>query len=242
MLKDYQDAHGHEIYDYLNSRGGYEIVERDDGYVDSSGGAMDYLAEYKDWSLHQKKAIRYARGRVLDIGCGAGRVLLYLQQKGCDVMGIDISPLAIKVCKERGIQNVRVMSVTQVSSKQGVFDTIIMYGNNFGLFSSSKRARWLLKRFHKITLGEARIIAESNDPYQTNMPEHLQYHKLNRKRGRMGGQVRIRVRYKKYVTPWFDYLLVSKNEMTDILKGTGWRIKRHFPSTWASYIVVIGKE
>lgn len=242
MLKDYQDAHGHEIYDYLNGRGGYEIVERDDGYVDDSGGAKDYFAEYKDWPPHQKKAIQYARGRVLDIGCGAGRCLLYLQQKGLDVMGIDISPLAVKVCKRRGIQNVGVLSITQVSSKLGVFDTIIMFGNNFGLFANCDRARRFLKRFHKVTSAKARIIAESGDPYQTNMPEHLQYHKLNRKRGRMPGQVRIRVRYKKYVTPWFDYLLVSKNEMADILNGTGWRIEQLFVSTWAPYAVVIGKE
>lgn len=58
----------------------------------------------------------------------------------------------------------------------------------------------------------------------------------------MPGQVRIRVRYKKYVTPWFDYLLVSKNEMADILNGTGWRIEQLFVSTWAPYAVVIGKE
>ena len=242
MLKDRQDAHGHEIYDYLNGKGGYEIVERDDGYIDASDAAKDYFAEYKNWPLHQKKAIRYARGRVLDIGCGAGRCLLYLQQKGLDVMGIDISPLAIQVCKKRGIQNVRVFSITQVSSKLGVFDTIIMFGNNFGLFSNRDRARWLLKRFHKVTSEKARIIAESGDPYQTNVPEHLEYHKLNRKRGRMPGQVRIRVRYKKYITPWFDYLLVSKNEMTDVLHGTGWRIERFFASTWAAYAVVIGKE
>lgn len=239
MLKDRQDAHGHEIYDYLNGKGGYEIVERDDGYVDASGGAKDYFAEYKDWPPHQKKAIQYARRRVLDIGCGAGRCLLYLQQKGLDVMGIDISPLAVKVCKKREIQNVRVLSITQVSSKLGIFDTIIMFGNRF---ANRDRARWLLKRFHKVTSEKARIIAESGDPYQTNLPEHLQYHKRNRKRGRMSGQVRIRVRYKKYVTPWFDYLLVSREEMADILNGTGWRIEQLFVSPWALYAVVIGKE
>jgi SAM-dependent methyltransferase len=242
MLKDHQDAHGHEIYDYLNGKGGYEIVERDDGFIDVSGGAKYYFAEYKDWPPHQKKATQYARGRVLDIGCGAGRCLLYLQKKGLDAMGIDISPLAVKVCKKRGIQNVRLLSINQVSSKLGVIDTIIMYGNNFGLFSNRDRARWLLKRFHKITSGKARIIAESVDPYQTNIPEHLEYHKRNRKRGRMCGQVRIRVRYKKYVTPWFDYLLVSREEMADILKGTGWKIERFFVSAGAPYAVVIEKE
>ena len=39
----------------------------------------------------------------------------------------------------------------------------------------------------------------------------------------MGGQVRIRIRYKDYATPWFDYLLVSKKELAEILDGTGWQ-------------------
>ncbi len=47
MLKDHQDAYGHELLDYLNGITGSEIVERDDGYVDASGGAKDYFAEYK---------------------------------------------------------------------------------------------------------------------------------------------------------------------------------------------------
>ncbi|MCK4414566.1 MAG: class I SAM-dependent methyltransferase [Candidatus Eisenbacteria sp.] len=41
------------------------------------------------------------RGRILDVGCGAGRSMLYLQQKGRAVTGIDISPLAIEVCRRR---------------------------------------------------------------------------------------------------------------------------------------------
>jgi hypothetical protein len=47
MLKDHQDALGHGVYDYLKGKVGYEIVERDDGYVDASGGVRDYFAEYK---------------------------------------------------------------------------------------------------------------------------------------------------------------------------------------------------
>jgi hypothetical protein len=48
------------MWDYLHGRNGYEIVERDDGYIDSDGGAKDYFAEYKDWPRHQRQAIRYA--------------------------------------------------------------------------------------------------------------------------------------------------------------------------------------
>jgi hypothetical protein len=101
-----------------------------------------------------------------------------------------------------------------------------MLGGNFGLVDNPKRAKRLLRIFDKITGEKARIIASTLDPGNTDNHFHLEYHKLNRKKGRMPGQIRLRVRYKKYVTPWSDYLFVSKNEMKKILKGTGWEVKR----------------
>ena len=88
------------------------------------------------------------------------------------------------------------MSVTQLGSDLGRFDTLLMLGKNFGLFGSFKRARRLLKRFYDMTSGKGRIIAETLDPYKTRDPFHLEYHKLNRESGRMSGQVRLRVRFK----------------------------------------------
>jgi len=240
-MRPSQDAYGRALYDYYLGKGGYEINERDDGYVASSPGPRAYLAEYKDWSPHEKKAVRLARGKVLDIGCGGGCVALHLQEKGLDVAGIDISPLAIKVCKARGLRKAKVMSITQVSRRLGIFDTILMFGNNFGLFASRRRARWLLRRFHAMTANDARIIAESIDPYSTD-PCHRAYHKLNRRRGRMAGQIRLRIRYKTWATPWFDYLLVSKDEMRTVLRGTGWRVQRLIDLNAFRYIAVIEKE
>ena len=66
------------------------------------------------------------------------------------------------------------------------------------------------------------IIAETRDPYKTDNPAHLRYHERNRRRGRMGGQIRMRHRFRQYVGKWFDYLFVSKEEMKEILEGTGW--------------------
>ena len=103
-MKKNQDAYGHEIWEYHKTRQGIEIVERDDGYIDVSPWPIVYFNEYKKWPKQDKIAIKYVKGKVLDVGCGAARHSLYLQGKGHDVLGIDNSPLAIKVCKERGLK------------------------------------------------------------------------------------------------------------------------------------------
>lgn len=232
MLKDNQDAYGHQLYDLYNGRRIVELVERDDGLIDPSESLPRYyLSEYKDWTPREKLATRYVKGRVLDIGCGGGRWSLYLQKKGHDVLGIDSSPLAVKVCKLRGIRNVVTKSITDIGPSMGTFDTILMIGNNFGLFGNPVRARRLLKKFYNLTSPDARIIAESLNIYKRPInPIHRQYHVRNRKLGRMPGQVRIRIRYLNFATQWFDYLLVSKPEMKNILKGTGWKIVKFLDS------------
>lgn len=241
-MKPEEDAYGEEIWAYYKGREVFEIVERDDGYISASNLPKVYFSEYEDWSPHEKRAMEFVKGRVLDIGCGAGRHSLYLQSKGFDVLGIDVSPLAIKVCKLRGLKKAEVMSIQDIDFKPDSFDTIIMMGNNFSLFGSFEKARRLLKRFHKITSKDALIIAETRDPYATDNPAHLEYHEFNKKRGRMAGQLRIRIRCGKYATPWFDYLLVSKKEMKEILKGTGWKVKEFIDSGDSQYIAVIEKE
>lgn len=106
-----------------------------------------------------------------------------------------------------------------------------MMGHNFGLVGNVTRARWLLKKFLKMTNPGAKILAETQDLYQTTAPCHLAYHQLNRDSGRIGGQLRIRVRYRQFATPWFDYLFVSKPEMEQILHGTGWTVERYIDAT-----------
>jgi SAM-dependent methyltransferase len=67
--------------------------------------ANDYVAEYANRVLRPAEVmilVRYREalsGRVLEIGCGAGRVLGYLQTLGGEVHGIDISPEMIKQCR-----------------------------------------------------------------------------------------------------------------------------------------------
>ena len=230
------DAFGHALLDHLEGRGGVELVERSDGHIDLSAGADVYFAEPTGM---QVDVVERATGRVLDVGCGAGRYSLYLQEHGREVVAIDASPLAVEVCRRRGLRDVRLLTLEQVNASLGRFDTILMLGNNLGLLGSYRRAKRTLRQLHQVAQPRARIIAETLDPYQSNNPDHLAYHAQNRAKGRMGGQIRMRVRYKAYNTPWFDYLFVSRAELEAIVQNTGWTISAIVAADGPSYVVVL---
>jgi SAM-dependent methyltransferase len=240
-MSRHDDAFGHLIHDFHCGMPAREIIERDDGLIDVSSGPAAYFTGYPDWPADERRAVDLARGRVLDIGCGAGRHALYLQGRGLDVVGIDLSPLAVRTCRERGLRDVRVLGITQVGSGLGRFDTILMMGSNFGLLASMSRARWLLRKFRSITSESAFIIAESADPHDTVKPCHLDYHRINLERGRLPGQVRIRVRYQTLIGEWFDYLKVSRDEMKMVIEGTGWHVARFIPGHGTVYSAILNK-
>lgn len=224
------DAFGQMLLDGA----GTEIIERDDGFLDTA--KLVYFAPVTQWPAVERRALRWVRGRVLDAGLGAGRVALELQRRGRSVVGIDISPGAVEVARERGVRDVRLLAFEEVDDSIGQFDTIVMLGNNFGLFGSPSKARRLLRRLRPLA---DRIVAASIDPHATEDPAHLAYQERNRRRGRIAGQLRLRVRYRDLIGPWFDYLFVSPDEMASILEGTQWRITRLLQSGSAYYVAIL---
>jgi len=214
-------------------------IHRDDGYVEDTN-FDGYFSEHDDWPKYEKDALREAKGTVLDVGCGAGRHSLWLQQKGFKVTAIDVSPEAIEVAIKRGIRDCRVMSALQLSFGQTYFDTVLLLGNNFGIAGNPEATKKMLQDIHRITTLEGKIIASSRDPAVTDNPAHLKYHELNRKRGRPIGQVTIRIEYKGELGDWFDLLLVSPSDMARIAEAAGWKMERLFKEN-AGYAAVLSK-
>jgi SAM-dependent methyltransferase len=235
------DAYGRLLHDLVEGKDVFEIVERDDGFIYVFAAGY-LLAPFRKWPSLDRRAMRYVRGRVLDLGCGGGRVALHLQARGLDVVGIEVSPGAVEICRRRGVRDVRLCAIEDVDESLGVFDTIVMLGNNFGLFGSKSRARRLLRRFHGLTTDRARIVAQTFDPHTLVDEVHRSYRERNQRRGRPAGQHRLRVRYRTAATPWFDYLQVSETELANLLDGTGWRLDATLQDEGASYIALLAKE
>lgn len=220
-----EDAFGAAIFDYHSGVDAIEIVERDDGFITASSGPAVYFSEPEDWPEQEREALREARGRVLDIGCGAGRHCLHLQERGQEVVGIDSSPLAVRVCLARGVRSARVLAAGEIYELPGLFDVFLLMGNNLGLLADRRNARWLLERLGGKANANARLIGQSLNPDTETNPVHLAYHERNLARGRLRGQFRMRLRYAEFATPWHDYLFLSPTELAEICKGTGWTIE-----------------
>ena len=75
----------------------------------------------------KKKGVK----RVLDLGCGAGKNLIYLSKKGFDMYGIDCAPEGLKIIKERLKKEKTICSLelgnifNKLPYKDNFFDAII---------------------------------------------------------------------------------------------------------------------
>jgi hypothetical protein len=116
-------------------------------------------------------------------------------------------------------------SVEQIPSGLGLFDTVLLLGNNLGLLASAERAAVVLGNLAAVTKPRGQLLGSGLDPYRTDTETHLAYHDWNRQRGRLPGQVRMRVRDGAIATPWFDYLFVSLAELQEILTSMPWQLR-----------------
>jgi hypothetical protein len=94
-----------------------------------------------------------------------------------------------------------------------------------------------------MTSDDARIVVESRDVErrgEADAPWHRRYRERNVARGRLPGQIRIRVRFRDVIGPWMDYPMVSPNQLREILAGTRWCVARLLDSD-DTYIAIIEK-
>jgi SAM-dependent methyltransferase len=233
-----EDAYGQAMLDHYEGREAWEIIERDDGWVGTSQGTDLYFAPYPEWADRQQAAVDRATGRILDVGCGAGRAMVPLEARGHETVGVDVSPGAVEVCRRRGL-DARERDVADVGDLTGEFDTLLMLGNNFGLVGTRERAPEVLSELAAVAADDAVLYAESRDPTATDDEDHLAYHERNRERGRLPGALRIRVRYRRYATPWFDYLLAAPDEMRTLVADTQWTLTEVIGDETGDYVGVL---
>ena len=222
------DAFGAALLDTLAGQPGTHIVERDDGFVDAMDGSVYFLepgAWSNAWPDADVDALDLVGGRILDVGAGAGRFSLALQSRGHEPVALDTSPGAVDVCRRRGVRQTFLGPIEALADTDPpLFDSVILMGNNLSLLGSAKQAGTMLNTLRRLLRPGGSVVGVCLDTHRTADPVHLAYHQRNRERGRLPGQLRLRVRYRALAGNWFDWLLMSPDELAAISSVAGWRL------------------
>lgn len=239
VLKPHQDAYGQMMLDYLRDGSGYEVVEHDDGFVGIGAGPRLYFADFDAWRQTERDAMAHVCGRVLDVGCGAGRFMLWLRDRGHEVVGVDISPGAIEACRLQGLTETHVLSVGRVSRRLGSFDTVLLLGGNMALLGPWEQARRNLVRLRSVASPGARLVGANRD-VTVSADVHLRERiDDNHSHNRFSGEHRSRIRYRTFTTPYFTSARMSVAELRDLVANTGWSVTDVLDRGEGIYIAVL---
>jgi SAM-dependent methyltransferase len=239
MLQDHEDAFGQALQDHHAGRPGPELMLDVD--VGSSMPALPpawFFQTDDAWPAAERQALAaVAAGPVLDLGCGAGRHALYLQQRGYVVTAIDMSPGAVAVCRARGLRDVRLGDLTDPPGDQR-WGTVLLMCGNLGLAGDWDATHRLLSHLADLAAPGARLIGDSVDPTITDNPQHLAYQQAKREAGLYVGHVRLRLRYGALTTPWWEQLNFRIEDIVPLVAGTGWELEEHRTDGADHYVIL----
>jgi len=88
------------------------------------------------------------KGKLLELGCGAGNSTLWLAEKGYDVSGVDISPTAIDWAREKALEKnmkavFQVGNVVDLKEYSNDFFDIVLDGHCFHCIIGEDRKQFL---------------------------------------------------------------------------------------------------
>jgi len=116
-----KDLMGNAIWDYYHNEDPKDL-QTETSISELDELPVDYLFRtYEDMNDLEQKALDLAKGKVLDIGAGAGSHALYLQnERNLDVTALDISPKSVEVCKLRGVKKAVAENMLHYSGKLSI--------------------------------------------------------------------------------------------------------------------------
>ncbi len=113
-----------------------------------------------DMPALEKEALVAARGRILDVGAGAGCHSLALQAMNKQVTAIDISPLSVATMRERGVLDV---CEQDFFALDGQFDTILMLMNGIGIVGTLARFPEFFMQVDRLLASDGQLLCDSSD-------------------------------------------------------------------------------
>lgn len=109
----------------------------------------------------EKCALETCRGRILDVGAGAGCHSLVLQSRGLDVDAIDISPGCVEVMRRRGVKKSYHSNILELRNSR--YDTVLILMNGIGISGSLDGLNLFLQHLDTLLAPKGQLLVDSTD-------------------------------------------------------------------------------
>jgi SAM-dependent methyltransferase len=128
----------------------YHVLYRERDQSEA-GRFLDRLIEY----LNPK-----VRAKFLDVACGKGRHSIYLNKKGFDVTGIDLSEQNIQRANESSNEHIRFFQHDMREPFEGEFDVVVNLFTSFGYFENDQDNQVSIQRMAESTVEGGRVVID----------------------------------------------------------------------------------
>ena len=109
------------------------------------------------WPAEEILVTRYfnLHGKVLDLGCGAGRTTIALKKMGYNATGIDLMPEMIEAAKEQAKEHemtveLKVMDASSLMFGDAVFDDILFSYNGYEQIPGNEKRKKVLQEVYRV--------------------------------------------------------------------------------------------
>jgi SAM-dependent methyltransferase len=162
MMDKNKDVFGTALWEYHQSPHRQELITWTSLTEEDTVPLSYFFRDHDQMPVLEQKAIELSKGRVLDIGCGAGSHALYLQnQKKIEVIGLDSSSGAIKTASSRGL--IQTVHQSIFDYQEGHYDTLLLLMNGTGICGSLHNLKTLLEKLKSLIHSHGQILLDSSD-------------------------------------------------------------------------------
>jgi SAM-dependent methyltransferase len=214
-----KDLFGKAIFDYQTGNNPQDLITETSISEEDEMSVAYLFRSYKEMPKIEQKALQLAKGKVLDVGCGAGSHSLCLQnEKGLNVTSVDISENAIEACRLRGLKNSKTIDVLDIEDSEK-FDTILLLMNGTGIFGKMNQILKYLQKLKLLLNDEGQILIDSSDLiYMYDQDEEGAYQVPA---DRYYGELSFTIQYKGEKEEEFDWLYVDYNTLQNAAHANG---------------------
>lgn len=183
----------------------------------------------------ERTALDLCRGRVLDVGAGAGCHSLALQRRGLDVTAIDISPLSVEVMRQRGVESVAVDLFDKTFA--GCYDTVLMLMNGSGIIGRLERMPLFFHRMKQLLAAGGQVLMDSSDLRYVFENEDGSWD-IDLNAGYYG-ELEYQMQYQKVKGEPFDWLYVDFDTLAFHAQANGFRAELVAEGGHYDYLAVL---